>query len=212
MKVYVDFELLTYWHAGTGRGAGPDLDAVVARTPAGLPYLPGRTVKGLLRDAMELAVACDTQKSRQAVDHWLGTALRPVKPDRREREIEEQRFSTKPGRLRVSSAEMVDDDHRTDTWEAWARAHPARVEHLFSSFASTKLEGGTAADKTLRAVEVAVPMKLRAAVECDDATDATWIALLKEAAPLLRALGSHRNRGLGRVRVSVKDAPSEVRR
>jgi CRISPR/Cas system CSM-associated protein Csm3 (group 7 of RAMP superfamily) len=208
MKVHVNFELLTYWHAGTGRGAGPDLDAVVARTPAGLPYLPGKTVKGLLRDAMELAVTCGVP-SPHPVDFWMGTTLRPVDPERRERELEEQRFSTKVGRLRVSSAEMVDDAGRTDTWQAWARTHADHIEHLFSSFASTKLEGGTAAAMTLRAIEVAVPMKLRATVECDE-PDATWVDLLKAAAPLLRALGSHRNRGLGRVLVTVDEVSKAV--
>jgi CRISPR/Cas system CSM-associated protein Csm3 (group 7 of RAMP superfamily) len=40
-----------YWHSGTGRGSGSHLDALVDTAHDGLPYLSGRHIKGLLRDA-----------------------------------------------------------------------------------------------------------------------------------------------------------------
>ena len=49
------FEIQSFWHAGSGRGDGAVADATVLRSRAGLPILPGRTVKGLLREACDLA-------------------------------------------------------------------------------------------------------------------------------------------------------------
>ena len=56
-RLTLTFTLLSYWHAGTGAGRGGDADAVVQRDDDGLPYLPGKSVKGLIRDAVETYAA-----------------------------------------------------------------------------------------------------------------------------------------------------------
>jgi CRISPR/Cas system CMR subunit Cmr4 (Cas7 group RAMP superfamily) len=58
MSAYtLHIRLQTYWHAGTGRGLGAAVDAAAYRDADGLPALPGRHIKGLLRDALEQAQA-----------------------------------------------------------------------------------------------------------------------------------------------------------
>ena len=44
----------TYWHCGSGLSAGSSADATIVRDDEGLPFVPGRTVKGHLREAAEL--------------------------------------------------------------------------------------------------------------------------------------------------------------
>ena len=39
------------WHCGSGLAAGADTDELVIKDRNGLPYVPGRTIKGLLREA-----------------------------------------------------------------------------------------------------------------------------------------------------------------
>lgn len=216
MKAHLVFEIHSYWHAGTGRGAGSALDAVVFRTLGGLPSLPGRTVKGLVREAVELGEQLGLIAQGRAV-LWFGTSLdrsgavaaskRSVRDDeQRERLLEEARFRTRPGVLRISSAVVGEDDAGAAAWEAWARATPDGASPLFRSFASTRVEeNGIASDKTLRAIELVVPMRLRALVSdtrngssCED-----WRSELRLVLPYLRALGSHRNRGLGRCEVTL---------
>jgi hypothetical protein len=68
-------DILSYWHAGSGRGAAALADAVVVRDDTGLPYLPGRTVKGLVRDAMDLAEAAGIV-ARGRTELRLGRATR----------------------------------------------------------------------------------------------------------------------------------------
>ena len=44
----------TYWHCGSGLSAGSSNDAMVVRDGKGLPFVPGRTIKGHLREMAEL--------------------------------------------------------------------------------------------------------------------------------------------------------------
>ena len=69
-------------------------------------------------------------------------------------------------------------------------------------------ESGSALNKSLRSMEVIVPLVLQAEVSvlpgCSPKTD--WPQLLQKALPLMRGLGSQRNRGLGQVTVTLEDA------
>ena len=185
------FDILGWWHAGTGRGDGPIADAVLARSSCGLPYIPGRTVKGLIRDAVSLGVLAGVAQSDQVVD-WFGTDLVEGDPENRERRLEEARFLTRPGRLRFESATLGSE------WDLWAAANPIERELLVSHFASTRMgDDGVASDQTLRTIEVAVPMCLRAEIS---GLDEEAAGVISAVLPLfLRGVGSHRHRGLGRV-------------
>lgn len=222
MNARVTFSLLTWWHAGTGRGHGEQADAVVQRTPEGLPYLPGKTVKGLLRAALVLGASLESEvhpSSAIDVHRWFGSPVPdPPGEDRngvaieydRSDLLEEGRFRSTPGALTFGSATLGPQ------WAEWARyvraqAGPTSEEErvlpelapLFSTFSSTRInEQGVAHDRSLRTIEVTVPMTLVAYVEGPD--DEPWLECLQRSAPLLRGLGSGRNRGLGRACVTVE--------
>lgn len=187
------FELHDYWHAGSGHGGGPVQDAVVARTAGGLPFLSGRTVKGLVREAFRLGELAGFTTAEEARE-FLGSS-----PD-----DELDRFETRPGRLRFGDATLGED------FEQWALAMQgqeswrASLEPLFAVVASTALDDdGLAKNETLRAVEVAVPVTLRGTV--DERPDlrieagTAWAPLLDRVLPFVRGLGCGRRRGLGRV-------------
>lgn len=201
------FDILTYWHAGTGRGAGPDLDAVIFLTPEGLPCLPGRTVKGLVRDALEKAEQAQLLPQGTAL-RWLGSkpVERESQGEEREALLEAARFHTTRGALRIGSAELGKGNLAKE-WRAWAAASPMDREELRRPFASTRIDdNGVAQEKTLRAIEVAVPMTLYAPIgpfapDCPP----SWAKDVKQSLIFIDALGSHRNRGLGRVNVSLEE-------
>ncbi len=207
------FSLLSYWHVGTGKGAGPTYDAVVIRTPAGLPYLPGKAIKGLLREATETArkagvIAGDLERIT-----WLfGTSLdanpvleegsQDVRNSTRENELEQARFRTKPGHLFFSSAVLGDTEEEARRWEAWAFRNPAQREHLFREFSSTRIDNeGLAQNRTLRTIEVVVPLTLHATVQ---GPEGDWPDLLQAALPFVHGVGAHRTRGMGRVQVTLE--------
>jgi len=51
MKIAIEF--FTYWHCGSGSSGGSRVDALVARDSNGLPYIPGKTIKGHIREMAE---------------------------------------------------------------------------------------------------------------------------------------------------------------
>ena len=53
MNIRYKIEFHTDWHCGSGLAAGADVDALVVKDQSGLPFVPGKTIKGLLREAVE---------------------------------------------------------------------------------------------------------------------------------------------------------------
>ena len=47
-------EFYSDWHCGSGLASGAEADAVVIKDKHGLPYVPGKTLKGLVREAFEV--------------------------------------------------------------------------------------------------------------------------------------------------------------
>jgi hypothetical protein len=203
MSEQLKIEILDFWHAGTGRGASVELDARVYRSTDGLPVLPGRTLRGLLRDAVRQAENLgwlDPFKNAAAdtlADQFFGT-----------RSQAEATGGTIPGVLRVGDArlpactraplsQMLEDDRNP------------LVEMLFSQLHQTAInENGSARAGSLRAIEVAVPLTLFADIDLlpGQKPPENWKAILTTALPLLRAVGGHRNRGLGRCRCELQSA------
>ncbi|MEQ1566459.1 MAG: RAMP superfamily CRISPR-associated protein [Myxococcota bacterium] len=202
MTRFVRFDVLTWWHAGTGRGDGAALDAVVHRTAEGLPFLPGRTVKGLLRDAFQLAEHCQRVAAGRT-NRWFGTPPPPTDADDREQKLEESRFDSVPGALTFSNAELG-DAVTGPQWRRWAALHRKERSALFDALAATRIDAnGVCMDHTLRTIEVAVPMALRGRIDGPD--DPEWVTDLGTALPLIRNLGTGRTRGLGRVLATLED-------
>ncbi|MCF6299379.1 MAG: RAMP superfamily CRISPR-associated protein, partial [Thiomicrorhabdus sp.] len=51
IKVIAEFQ--TYWQISTGRGAGYFMDSLIDKDVHGLPYVSGKTLKGVFRSAVE---------------------------------------------------------------------------------------------------------------------------------------------------------------
>jgi len=192
MKLTVD--LKNYWHAGGGRGAGSVYDAIVHRDSDGLPVLPGRHLKGLLRDACIRAEA------------WRWKGFEPGTTASLFGQATEAASSRppKPGSLRVSDAALPDDVAR------WlAAAGQDYLPHLFRGLYSTAVEHetGTAKEHSLRGMEVTVPLSLTAVIEPIPGKQPPkdWPQRIGSILSLIDAVGAYRSRGLGRVVLTVEE-------
>lgn len=212
-----------YWHIGSGRGDGLGTDAAVIRTPGKLPYVPGRTIKGLLRDAAALSeglghlapgrtaalfgtplpdppAPADAQAGGTAAEGGAGEEATTAGGELSfAAEQTLHRYRTEPGALRISNARIGETLDAQGVWERWAGGRKddedSPVPGLFRTVASTALKDGVARDGSLRVVEVAVPVTLHAFV---DGPDDDWIAELETfVLPLVRRAGKSRTRGLG---------------
>ena len=184
------------WHAGSGRTSGADLDSLVA-LEGGLPYVSGRHLRGLLRHSMrrlEALGAIEPTNDGPMSDRLFGrgagtTSVDPV----------ETRFETTKGRLRVGAARLPED------WRAFART-PDGAEScalLRRGLHSTSLEAGVVKQRTLRSLEVAVPMTL--AAELSGELEPQDLAALALSARTIPRLGGHRTRGLGRCDIALQE-------
>lgn len=189
-----------YWHAGGGRGAGAVLDAIVHRDPDGLPVLPGRHLKGLLRDACLRAEAWKWEGFTPGLAHQLfGRPAGDNQP-------------SEPGALRVTDATLPPELTAWLTWDGEndPRGGKCYLPYLFRSLYATAIEhdSGTAHGKTLRGIEVTVPLALTARVEPvpGRAPPEGWPGLLADVLPLIDAVGAHRSRGLGRAVLHIEEA------
>lgn len=199
MSVYrLTIDLRSYWHPGGGRGRGAVLDAVTHRDSAGLPVLPGRHLKGLLRDALERADEFGWDGFSGLANRLFGERSTPDSPP-------------DPGVIRVSDGELP------APMRAWLRQPEQRsrlVPHLYRALYATAVDpmSGTAKDKTLRGIEVVVPVQLYAVLEPipgRQEAPAAWAEHLAKALPLIDAIGALRTRGLGRAVLTLTAAPAE---
>lgn len=207
------FEFVDYWHAGTGMTGGNHLDALVQKDADGLPLLNGRHIKGLLRQAVRL----NEKWGALPIFSELAAAaeLRSVKD-----------WET----LLFGSRNQADDSNTTQAGVLFisdARLTPAEscyiqqqglAPQLFRTLFNTRInEQGVADDKSLRAIEVAVPMQLTAELEIDsmallsdDSLLTNIRSVIEHSLPLIRYAGGGRTRGLGRVRVTMTDQAAEA--
>lgn len=211
MEARLNFTFSSYWHAGSGRGRDAVLDAEVLRDADDLPYLPGKTIKGLLRKAMKVALHA-RQESLAPVADLFGSEVAGEQASDGDEQIaalEGGRFGTTAGKLWFGSATLP------PSWAAWRRKAKADrngakdddrssavLDTLFRVVASTAIDArGVAREHTLRVSEVTVPMTLTAVITGPD--DGGWVPLVKMALPHLRMVGVRGRRGYGRVEVTL---------
>lgn len=191
-KYTLTFQFHSFWHVSTGRGGGAVLDMLTHRDVDGLPCLPGSSVKGLLRDAVFRAETWG-YLDEDTTSEWFGTLGNEQNT--------ENRFTT-PGCLLVSDAAIARKvgDYLRYHQQANAKDAKALLAGFFHAIAATAMEKGIAKNKSLRSIEVVIPLELQAELEAPEEWD---YSELEKCLPLIRAAGGGNNRGLGRVTVSL---------
>jgi CRISPR/Cas system CSM-associated protein Csm3 (group 7 of RAMP superfamily) len=195
MRINYKITLLGYWHCGSGLSSGAIADSVVIKDEKGLPYIPGKTMKGLFRDSItEIAKITDKKNHLEKVMSIFGMSAPDNDPDK---ESETIRKST-PGRAKFSNAILGKN-------EAEEAVH--FKEHLFRILSSTSIDEmtGTARQKSLRSTEVCIPVELYGSIQDLDESD---LDAIETGIRCTRAIGAHRNRGLGRCRITIEKKES----
>lgn len=188
MNIQYQIELHTWWHCGSGQSAGADVDALVIKDKNGMPFIPGKTIKGLLRDAAEELIGWSAENKGKA-------------------DVEEEspfvklfgHFDNDKDAMCIADAfftdaTLVEEEYDTIVAKKWQC-------YLFNSIASTAIdENGIAKNASLRKIQVCVPCKLVGQVlNVPKEQEQT----LRDAMAYVKCLGSSRNRGLGRCTFSV---------
>ncbi|MDW7548205.1 hypothetical protein EAG18_11485 [Pseudoalteromonas sp. J010] len=187
----ITLDIQSYWHIGSGE-TGSYADALALKNAAGLPYVPGKSIKGLYKEAFERAVTAK----------WFdGNIINLLFGDE---------GAQQQGILQFTSATLSSAETCYFTSESGSNAKKL----LFRVIHATKIgASGVAEDGSFRALEVAVPMALSAGVNLNtnhpnyqqvlpllggDVTQA-----LDRVGRLIFALGAKRQRGYGEVKIGI---------
>lgn len=182
-------EFFSSWHCGSGLSAGADVDALVVRDRDGLPYVPGKTVKGLVREAVEDFLAF-RKEDTQIVAGLFGNA------EDRNNLPQDEADKMKQGVLFFSNAELLPEQRQIILDE---QLKP----FLFDSVAATRIaEDGIAMPHSLRRIQVVLPCTLYGQIL--DVPEENK-GLLQQAVKLIKRMGLARNRGLGRCSFTIME-------
>ncbi len=181
--ITIKIEFFSPWNCSSGLSAGADADSLVIKDGNGLPYIPGKTVKGLIKEAVEDYVALSGLTA--SLDEAFG----------KDAEESADRLPQK-GYLFFSDATLERSEAQTILANNLS-------DYLYRNKVSTAIDQktGMAQDHSLRTVEVAVPCTLYAHVLH---TDDELAQIMGQALGLIKRMGTGRNRGMGRCRFSIE--------
>ena len=174
--------MLSDWHVGSGLDAGAVADNVVLKDENNLPFIPGKTIKGLLKDS-----ANEISTVGHADEKLIGDIFGGIKEDN----------STFSGNAYFENAYLKEE-------EAKDIVANELTGYLYRTFASTKIEeNGVAKKNSLRTIEVTLPVTLYGKIILNEKLNDKAVELLNNAMKWTRYLGVNRNRGLGRCKFEI---------
>lgn len=181
MRINYSITFLSDWHAGSGLSSGADADSVVIKDSSNLPYLPGKTIKGLLKDVFTDFAEVQTESfPKDFIKINFG-------------EYDKENKISDMGSLFFSNAALNSNEQEAITKEM--------SEFLYYNIASTTIDNGVAKVGSLRTMQVCVPVILEGHIDGVNDNETTYF---EQAFKYLRHLGSNRNRGLGRCKFEIK--------
>ena len=195
IKKTLVLRLLSDTLPGNGEGLAGIIDNDVCFDSYGLPNIPARRIKGILREvAVQLnCFAADTG----ITDEVMGDIFQGAGSS------EEARFVLGNGYLRNHSSLISYLQYASDQTNLAKRFSPQSVLSLFSYTRSqTSLEDDTAKENTLRQSRV---LKRGLEFVFDCRIDEELLPHLQQIIKLARSMGLNRTRGLGEIQLGLQD-------
>lgn len=173
MRYKVTF--LDYWHLSSGLSAGAKFDSMVVKDEYRLPFISGKTIKGLLREVAtseEFLNECfgkRVQKGEEGEDNQQGKCY----------------FTDVC--LNEETAQEIKNKNLQN--------------NLYDVVASTKIgENGIAQEHSLREIEVVIPLTLYGEILN---IPTNYEDEMKKSLSKIKRMGLNRNRGLGRCKIKA---------
>lgn len=183
MKYKIEFH--DYWCLTSGLSGGAQADTVCLRNNDGFPYVPGKTIKGLLREAATILRDAGSAKHALCIEEVFG----------KESHATESEAIGGSGKAYFGNATLAAKTAK----EIFSNE---LQNELFDLIAATAIDGanGLAKPGSLRRTEVAIPITLYGEIEN---LPTEHEAAMKECLKYVRRMGLLRSRGLGRCTFTV---------
>ena len=173
-------EFTSFWHTGSGLSSGTDSDLVVIKDKNELPFIPGKTLKGLLREAAEIINNLDDKLVSQV---FINTVFgEKSDEDKTDKPQEAKCFFT--------------DAYLTEVIREYLSENKNQKESLYKDISSSRIDNnGQTVDHSLRQMEVSIPLELYA--EVIDLPN-EFQNQLEYCFAWVKKMGLNRSRGFGR--------------
>lgn len=185
MDIKYKIEFFSDWHCGSGLASGADIDQLVIKDQDKLPFVPGKTIKGLVREAIETIGGfsqVDPQKE-ELLNEAFGFF-----------DTHDKNKVPIKGLLFFSNAELP-------AVQKEVICNNSLAKYLYRAVSSTSIdEDGVAKEGSLRRTETVIPCILYG-----DILDVPDLLMqdIEDALHFIKRMGANRNRGLGRCRFSI---------
>lgn len=178
MKVRYKIKFFSYWHCGSGLTSGADLNLLTIKDEYGLPFIPGKTIKGLLREAIEELNELKNANKDDLIKEAFGYFNKESKD-----------IIAIQGQCFFKNAELP-----TELKKEIIAGQLSQF--LYEGISSTAIDkNGVADENSLRKMEVCIPCELEGSIT---GVSEKLKDEFKEGFQLIKRLGQNRNRGLGR--------------
>ncbi len=205
-RFHIRLTMLSDWHVGSGTGRPGNIDRLILRDSDGLPFVPGKTLHGIWRDACELL--CRGLDNGQVgswsklVDYLFGSqpALGPRDPTGRHANPNAEPL---PSAVQIRPARIV-PSLRGILQKADPRVKQALT--FVKPGVAIDPRSGSAKTDFLRFEEMArvgTVLEAECAMQVPDSVCEAVSALLIASAKLVERLGGKRRRGAGRCRLEI---------
>lgn len=194
------------WHIGSGNSRG-EMDQTVQRDPDNLPYIPAKTLTGILRDSCEqVAEALDQGNPQEKWQNWVDFLFgnQPTLAKAEEAEIEPN-----PALIRIHTAFLEESLRQA----LKAKPNLKSAIALMKPGVKISSETGSAMPDHLRIEELIRSGAVLTSQQCgfndDDAIklteaqQATAYALLLAGTALVERIGGKRRRGSGNCTITI---------
>jgi CRISPR/Cas system CSM-associated protein Csm3 (group 7 of RAMP superfamily) len=180
MTIKYKITFFSEWHTGSGLTSGSDLDALVIKDQNNLPFIPGKTLKGLIKNAAE-----NIQKIKDSTNNDFIRLIFGL-----ESPTENIPDGTMEGQCHFTNAEISKSLQKKIVSDQLS-------DYLYRGLSSTAIDygSGVAVKHSLRRIETTIPLTLEARIlNFED----KYKAELTECFQWIKRLGQNRHRGLGR--------------
>ena len=185
--VNIKIEFYSFWHAGSGLSGNTDSDAMVNKDRDQLPIIPGKTLKGLIREAAE---KINKLNSNLVSDTFI-------------KEVFGLRQGGKEGSNDLQEEAKCFFSSAQVSQKLQLGIDKKNISMLYHTVSSTAInEKGQAKNHSLRQREVCIPLDLFASIEHFPNKEG-YDTQLQYCLDWVKQMGTNRNKGLGRCKMSI---------
>jgi CRISPR/Cas system CSM-associated protein Csm3 (group 7 of RAMP superfamily) len=180
MTLKYEIRFLDYWHMSSGLSGGAKHDSYVVKDSlTSMPYIPGKTIKGLVREMAELFEKDDFIKK------CFG-----------DKEIDMgECFFSNVTLKKETEDEIIKNNLQNYLYDEIASTKIGRDKN-------EKETEGIAVDNSLREIEAVIPLTLQGTIEN---IPKDYEEMMEKSLKMIKRMGLNRNRGLGRCEIKVEE-------